>query len=104
MPFHEEELEAVEAAHLQGLTAADALSAEALGDERAVEAALRPRTLDEVVGQARVREQLGLPAHARRGGRAGPGARAAGPGARGGPAAGEGPRPRAAQRPSGPRQ
>ena len=30
------------------------------GDERAVEAALRPRTLDEVIGQDRVREQLGL--------------------------------------------
>ena len=29
-------------------------------DERAVEAALRPRTLDEVVGQERVREQLSL--------------------------------------------
>ncbi|MDQ4052311.1 MAG: Holliday junction branch migration DNA helicase RuvB [Actinomycetota bacterium] len=35
-------------------------TAEAEGDERAVEAALRPRTLDEVVGQVRVREQLGL--------------------------------------------
>jgi Holliday junction DNA helicase RuvB len=29
-------------------------------DERAVEAALRPRTLDEVIGQQRVREQLSL--------------------------------------------
>jgi holliday junction DNA helicase RuvB len=29
-------------------------------DERAVEAVLRPRTLDEVIGQDRVREQLGL--------------------------------------------
>ena len=29
-------------------------------DERAVEAALRPRTLDEVIGQHRVREQLSL--------------------------------------------
>ncbi len=29
-------------------------------DERAIEAALRPRSLDEVVGQQRVREQLGL--------------------------------------------
>jgi holliday junction DNA helicase RuvB len=29
-------------------------------DERAVEAALRPRTLDEFIGQHRVREQLGL--------------------------------------------
>nr|WP_235536128.1 Holliday junction branch migration DNA helicase RuvB [Nocardioides sp. Root190] len=35
-------------------------AAEAEGDERAVEAALRPRSLDEVVGQARVRDQLGL--------------------------------------------
>src|SRR3954466_1568296 len=30
------------------------------GNERAVEAALRPRTLDEVIGQHRVRAQLGL--------------------------------------------
>ena len=44
-----------EEAHLRSLTAA-----EAEGDERAVEAALRPRTLDEVIGQTRVREQLGL--------------------------------------------
>jgi holliday junction DNA helicase RuvB len=29
-------------------------------DERAIEAALRPRSLDEVVGQQRVRDQLGL--------------------------------------------
>ncbi|MBF4162204.1 Holliday junction branch migration DNA helicase RuvB [Nocardioides acrostichi] len=35
-------------------------AAEAEGDERAVEAALRPRSLDEVVGQRRVRDQLGL--------------------------------------------
>jgi holliday junction DNA helicase RuvB len=35
-------------------------AAEADTDERAIEAALRPRTLDEVVGQHRVREQLGL--------------------------------------------
>ena len=34
--------------------------AEADGDERAVEAALRPRSLDEVIGQERVREQLSL--------------------------------------------
>src|SRR5687767_14494003 len=40
---------------LRSLTAA-----EAEGDERAVESALRPRTLAEVVGQHRVREQLGL--------------------------------------------
>jgi Holliday junction DNA helicase RuvB len=36
------------------------VAAEADGDERAVEAALRPRTLDEVIGQERVREQLSL--------------------------------------------
>jgi Holliday junction DNA helicase RuvB len=50
-----DDLEAAEQEHLQSLTAA-----EAEGDERAVEAALRPRTLDEVVGQGRVRAQLGL--------------------------------------------
>lgn len=55
MPFHEDELEAAEGTHLRSLTAA-----EAEGDERAVEAALRPRSLDEVVGQSRVRDQLGL--------------------------------------------
>src|SRR5690242_19570747 len=48
-------LEAQETEHLRSLTAA-----EAEGDERAVEAALRPRSLAEVVGQHRVREQLGL--------------------------------------------
>ena len=36
------------------------MAAEADGDERAVEAALRPRTLGEVIGQERVREQLSL--------------------------------------------
>jgi holliday junction DNA helicase RuvB len=36
------------------------VAAEAEGDERAVESALRPRTLQEVVGQERVREQLSL--------------------------------------------
>ncbi|MCW2868225.1 MAG: ruvB [Marmoricola sp.] len=53
----ESQLEAAEAAYVSGraLTAADAD-----GDDRLVEAALRPRTLDEVVGQERVREQLGL--------------------------------------------
>ncbi|MCW2817938.1 MAG: Holliday junction helicase subunit RuvB, partial [Marmoricola sp.] len=53
----ESQLEAAEAAYVSGrpLTAADAD-----GDERVIEAALRPRTLDEVVGQERVREQLGL--------------------------------------------
>jgi Holliday junction DNA helicase RuvB len=61
-----DELEAHESAHLASLT-----TAEAEGDERAVEAALRPRTLDEVVGQQRVRDQLGLVLEAaRRRGRA----------------------------------
>ena len=55
-------LEAQETEHLRSLTAA-----EAEGDERAVEAALRPRTLAEVVGQHRVREQLGLVLEAARG-------------------------------------
>ena len=50
-----DQYDAAEEAHLSRLTAA-----EAEGDERAVEAALRPRTLDEVVGQQRVRDQLGL--------------------------------------------
>ena len=36
------------------------------GDERAFEAALRPKTLDELVGQDRVREQLTLVLHAAR--------------------------------------
>jgi holliday junction DNA helicase RuvB len=48
-------LEDLESAHLGSLTAA-----EAEGDERAVEAALRPKSLDEVIGQSRVRAQLGL--------------------------------------------
>jgi len=60
MPFHEDELEAAEAAYVETrLTAAETLS-EAGEDERAIEAALRPRNLDEVVGQGRVRAQLGL--------------------------------------------
>ena len=54
---HEHDLAAAEAEYVESrsLTAA-----EAEGDERAVEAALRPRTLDELIGQERVREQLGL--------------------------------------------
>ncbi|HZJ05314.1 MAG TPA: Holliday junction branch migration DNA helicase RuvB [Nocardioidaceae bacterium] len=43
------------------------VAAEVEGDERAVEAALRPRTLDEVIGQERVREQLALMLQAARG-------------------------------------
>lgn len=57
-------LESAEAAYLASRAEADGpaalTDAEADGDERAVEAALRPRTLDEVVGQHRVREQLAL--------------------------------------------
>ena len=53
--MHEDELIEAETAHFVSLTAA-----EAEGDERVIEAALRPRTLDEVVGQHRVRDQLGL--------------------------------------------
>lgn len=53
--MREEHLEAAEDRHLRSITAV-----EAEGDERAVEAALRPRSLDEVVGQSRVRDQLGL--------------------------------------------
>jgi holliday junction DNA helicase RuvB len=49
------DLTAHEESYLASLT-----TAEAEGDERAVEAALRPRTLDEVIGQQRVRDQLGL--------------------------------------------
>lgn len=43
------------------------VDAEAEGDERAFEAALRPRTLDELIGQERVREQLALVLQAARG-------------------------------------
>ncbi len=43
------------------------VEADAAGDERAVEAALRPTTLAEVIGQQRVREQLGLVLAAARG-------------------------------------
>jgi Holliday junction DNA helicase RuvB len=71
VPFHEDDLEVAESTHLRSLAAAEALSPEVLGDERAVEAALRPRSLDEVVGQVRVRDQLGLVLEAaRRRGRA----------------------------------
>lgn len=38
----------------------DLVDAEARGDERAVEAALRPKSLEEIIGQRRVSEQLGL--------------------------------------------
>src|SRR5678809_778231 len=61
-----DDLDAREEAYLASLT-----TAEAEGDQPTVEAALRPRTLDEVVGQQRVRDQLGLVLEAaRRRGRA----------------------------------
>lgn len=44
----------------------DILAADADPDERAVEAALRPKTLGELIGQDRVCEQLGLVLHAAR--------------------------------------
>jgi Holliday junction DNA helicase RuvB len=61
---HESELEAAEMAYVTSrpLTAPDAD-----GDERVVEAALRPRSLAEVVGQERVCEQLSLVLEAARG-------------------------------------
>src|SRR4051812_7419259 len=54
--MQEPELEQAEREYV----AARVVAAEANGDERALEQALRPRTLDEVVGQERVREQLSL--------------------------------------------
>ncbi len=64
--MHEDDLAAAEEVHFASLTAA-----EADGDERTIEAALRPRSLEEVVGQVRVRDQLGLVLEAaRRRGRA----------------------------------
>jgi Holliday junction DNA helicase RuvB len=53
----DDELTAAELAYAESR---DVLNADADPDERAVEAALRPRTLDEVIGQERVREQLSL--------------------------------------------
>ena len=47
--------------------AARVVEADASGDERALEQALRPRSLDEVIGQERVREQLSLVLEAARG-------------------------------------
>jgi Holliday junction DNA helicase RuvB len=57
--MHEDDLVEAETAHFMAREAS-LTAAEAEGDERVVEAALRPRSLDEVVGQARVRAQLGL--------------------------------------------
>ncbi|QIX26914.1 Holliday junction branch migration DNA helicase RuvB [Nocardioides sp. JQ2195] len=50
-----DQFSAAEEAEISRLTSADAA-----GDERAIEAALRPKSLAEVIGQQRVREQLGL--------------------------------------------
>ncbi|HET7684198.1 MAG TPA: Holliday junction branch migration DNA helicase RuvB [Marmoricola sp.] len=60
----EASLRAQEEAYVESRALVDA---EADGDERAVEAALRPRSLDEVIGQERVREQLSLVLQAARG-------------------------------------
>ncbi|MGH3510069.1 MAG: Holliday junction branch migration DNA helicase RuvB [Nocardioidaceae bacterium] len=54
------ELEEPEAAETAYAESRALVAGESEGDERAFEAALRPRTLDEVIGQSRVREQLGL--------------------------------------------
>lgn len=51
---------AMEAAELAYVASRAITDAGADGDERVVEAALRPRTLAEVIGQERVREQLAL--------------------------------------------
>lgn len=59
-PYDDRSLEALEEAELSGLSGRAVTDADADNDERAVEAALRPRTLDEVIGQERVREQLSL--------------------------------------------
>jgi Holliday junction DNA helicase RuvB len=56
-PRSEEELAAVERDYVASRALVDA---QATDDEQVVEAALRPRTLDELIGQERVREQLSL--------------------------------------------
>jgi Holliday junction DNA helicase RuvB len=56
--------EALTAAELAYVAERDVVDAEAHADDRAVEAALRPRTLDELIGQERVRDQLSLVLHA----------------------------------------
>ena len=59
--MEESELEAAELAYVTARPGSGSITgADADDDERAVEAALRPRTLDEVVGQDRVCEQLSL--------------------------------------------
>ncbi|HET6653463.1 MAG TPA: Holliday junction branch migration DNA helicase RuvB [Nocardioides sp.] len=64
---HETELQAAEAAYVDSRALVDGEIRADEADERAVEAALRPRTLDEVIGQERVREQLALVLEAARG-------------------------------------
>jgi Holliday junction DNA helicase RuvB len=60
-PSDESFLDAAEQAYVESRTGPrELVDAEADGDERAVEAALRPRSLAEVIGQERVREQLSL--------------------------------------------
>ena len=67
-PSDESFLDAAEQAYVESRTGPrDLVDAVADGDERAVEAALRPRTLSEVIGQERVREQLSLVLEAARG-------------------------------------
>ncbi len=67
-PSDESFLDAAEQAYVESRTGPrDLVDADADGDERAVEAALRPRTLAEVIGQERVREQLSLVLEAARG-------------------------------------
>ena len=60
----EDQLAAAEQAYVDARALVDA---EVHDDEQAIEAALRPRTLDEVIGQDRVREQLSLVLEAARG-------------------------------------
>jgi Holliday junction DNA helicase RuvB len=55
--MNESELDEAELAYM---TSRPLTTVDADGEERVVEAALRPRTLDEVIGQERVREQLSL--------------------------------------------
>ncbi|MFE6508452.1 Holliday junction branch migration DNA helicase RuvB [Nocardioides sp. NPDC057767] len=58
--MHEDDLTAAEEdSRFDGYSSSLTI-AEADGDDRAVEAALRPKSLDELIGQQRVREQLSL--------------------------------------------
>ena len=64
----EDELSAAELAYVEERAheGVALVSPDPTDDDRAVEAALRPRTLDELIGQDRVREQLALVLHAAR--------------------------------------